>query len=104
MTGTLKELYEETVASQVKVWDEEIEHLDATADILMAQIEDKYYNLIKRLRSKEKELKQQLEVLRAAQEGDARWQQTRALIAHTTQDMKLAINHAAEEIEHAHNA
>lgn len=100
MTGTTKELYEETVASQVKVWDDEIEHLDARADIVMAQIEDRYYHILKLLRDKEKEIKQQLEALRAAEECDATWQQISAALTCSTRDMKLALNHAAEEIEH----
>jgi len=101
MTDTLKELYEETVASQVKVWDDEIEHLDAKADLIMARIEDRYYRVIKVLRNKEKEIKQQLEALRAAEECDASWEQRRADLACTTHEMKVAIDSAAEEIEHA---
>jgi hypothetical protein len=98
MTANLKELYEETVASQIKIWDDEIEHLDARADILMAQMEDRYYRLIRSLRSKEKELKEQLALLRATCDGNEDWQTTRARLVHTTEDMKAAICRAEAEI------
>jgi hypothetical protein len=99
MVGTSKELYEETVASQIKVWDDEIEHLDARADILMAQIEDRYYNLIRSLRTKEKELNNQLVTLRAVNEGDVAWLEVRDCLAHATDEMKAALCRAAELIE-----
>ena len=100
MVGTSKELYEETIESQLRVWDDEIEHLDARADIVLAQIEDKYYNLIRCLRAKEKKLRQQLEESRATNESEAGWQETNALLANTAHEMKAAINLAAQEIEH----
>jgi hypothetical protein len=103
MTESLKELYEESVASQIKVWDDEIEHLDARADIIMAQIEDKYYNLVKCLRSKENELKQQLAALQAVNAADHSWQEMRSLLACTTRDMKTAISKAEQEIERRHD-
>lgn len=99
MTTRSKEVYEETVASQIKAWDDEIEHLDAKADILMAQIEDRYYNLIGCLRTKENELKQELAALRTANEGDEKWVQIKDQIVHTADDMKDALYHAVEEIE-----
>jgi hypothetical protein len=102
-TESLKELYEESVASQIKVWDDEIEHLDARADIIMAQIEDKYYKLVKCLRTKENELKHQLAALQAVNPADHNWQELRSLLAGTTRDMKSAINKAAEEIEQTHH-
>jgi hypothetical protein len=99
MVGSLKNLYEETVASQIKIWDDEIEYLDARADILMAQIEDRYYNLIGCLRTKEKKLKQDLAALRTASEGGEEWVEIKDRLAHTTDDMTAAICRAAEEIE-----
>jgi hypothetical protein len=100
MVGTLKELYEATVESQLKVWDSEIEHLDAMTDIILAQVEDRYYNLIRCLRNRDKELKAQLAELKATCEADAGWQKLNAQLARATHDMRLAINTAAEEIEH----
>jgi hypothetical protein len=99
MVGTLKELYEETVASQIKIWDDEIEHLNARADIVMAQIEDRYYNLIRCLRIKEKELKNQLVALRAVNDGDVAWLEVKDRLSHTTDEMKATICHVAQQIE-----
>jgi hypothetical protein len=93
----LKELYEETVASQLKVWDDEIEHLDARADIIMAQVEDRYYCLLRSLRAKEKEVRVRLEQLREA--GDDCWEDLKADLLTQTEDMKAALGHAVEEID-----
>ena len=95
---TLKELYEETLASQIKVWDDEIEHLEARVDIIMAQIEDRCYCLLKGLRTRENELKGQLASLRAVSPADDRQNLTNA-IACATGDMKRAIAEAVREIE-----
>ncbi|HET9494287.1 MAG TPA: hypothetical protein VFR15_08660 [Chloroflexia bacterium] len=93
----LKELYEETVASQLKVWDDEIDHLDARADIIMAQVEDRYYCLLKSLRAKEQEVRERLEQLRGA--GDDHWEELRAELLSRTEDLKDALGHAVEEID-----
>jgi hypothetical protein len=95
----LKELYEETIASQLKVWDDEIDHLDARADIIMAQVEDRYYCMLKSLRAKEKEVRLRLEQLREA--GDDGWEELRADLLSRTEDMKTALGHAVEEIDTA---
>jgi len=64
MARDLKSLCEEAeeteaeVASRVNAWDEEIDHLDARTDMLVARIEDEYYHLIGSLRSREQELKE----------------------------------------------
>jgi hypothetical protein len=100
MLTTSKELYEETIESQIRVWDDEIEHLDARADIVLAQIEDRYYGVIKRLRAKERELRRRLEESRAFDEGDTNWRETSALLATTASEMRAAITRAAQEIEH----
>jgi hypothetical protein len=92
----LKVLYEETIASQLKVWDDEIEHLDARADIIMAQAEDRYYTMLKTLRTKEREVRLRLEQLREAGDG---WEDLRADLLTRTEDMKAALGHAVEEID-----
>jgi hypothetical protein len=93
----LKELYEETVASQLKVWDDEIDHLDARADIIMAQVEDRVYCLLKSLRAKEHEVRARLEQLREA-DGEG-WEDLKAELLARTEEMKFALGHAVEELE-----
>jgi hypothetical protein len=92
----LKGLYEETVASQLKVWDDEINHLDARVDIILAQAEDHYYCLLKALRAKERELRDRLLALKAA--PDDRWETLEVDLARTTDEMKSAISRAEEEL------
>ena len=99
MAGSMKALYEETLASQIRVWEGEIEHLDARADILMAQIEDRYCAIIKSLRKKGRKLEANLAVLRAATEGDEEWLEVKERLACISNDMKESIRHAVEEIE-----
>src|SRR5689334_1096024 len=99
MVGSLKELYEESVASQIKVWDDEIEHLDAKADILMAQIEDRYYNLITCLRHRENALQEHLAALKATAEDETGWLAARERMVRHIEEMKSALCHAAEQIE-----
>lgn len=98
MAASTKTLYEETVASQIKVWDDEIEHLDARADILMAQIEDRYYTMIRELRNREKELKEELSLLKATDDRDEHWLAARDRLLCDAQYMKDAICRAIEEI------
>jgi hypothetical protein len=97
MVVELKELYAETVASQLKVWDEEIAHLDARADIILAQAEDHYYCLLKSLRAKECDLRNRLQALKSAPDDD--WRALEAELARTTEEMKCALSHAAEELD-----
>jgi len=93
----LKELYEETVESQLKVWDEEIAHLDARTDMILAQAEDHYYCLLRSLRAKELELRDRLQALRSAPDDD--WGSLEAELARISEEMKCAIGRAAEELE-----
>jgi hypothetical protein len=89
---------EAAVASQVIAWDEEIEHLDSRADMLVARIEDEYYQLIGSLRSREQELKEQLALLRAAREDDETRAAARDRLIRNTEVMKAAIFIVANRI------
>ncbi|MEO8289263.1 MAG: hypothetical protein ABI670_22885 [Chloroflexota bacterium] len=92
MVQDRKELYAETLASQLKVWDDEIEHLDARADIILAQVEDRYYCLLKSLRKKERELRESLRELRTSCDDD--WEIIRENISRTTSEMKETLGDA----------
>ncbi len=98
MVGDLKELNVEIVASQIETWDDEIEHLDSRADILVAQIEDSYYQMIGSLRSKEKELKEQLALLKATSENDESWLTARDRLVRNAECMKDAIFYAINKV------
>lgn len=101
MAGSMKAGYEESVESQLKAWDAEIEHLDARADMLIACFEEKYYSLLRRLRGKEEELRQQLVELRAVPDYDASWEHLQDQLARTADDMNLALYDALHEIMQA---
>jgi hypothetical protein len=98
MTKNLLELYEKSVASQLKVWDDEIEHLDSQADLRVAQIEDKYISLIKRLRQDETEIKTQLAALKETEEGDRRQEAVKVRIACAADKLTFDLMRATEEI------
>ena len=73
MTATItKDVYIEQLKRQLAGWDGETEHLDARADIILLQLEDKYYTLLRTLRGKEMEIKTGLQQLKAADGED--WQ------------------------------
>ncbi len=74
MSRNIRQLYEKNILTQLKVWDDEIEHLDSQADLRVAQIEDNYISLIKRLRQDEMEVKEQLMALKEIEDGDERQQ------------------------------
>lgn len=91
---TSKDVYIETVKRQLASWDGEIEHLDAKADIILLQLEDKYYTLLRTLRGKEKEIESGLQQLKAADEED--WQLLRPVLEGASNDMKLALSTAEQ--------
>ena len=63
-----RDVYIETVKRHLAKWDGEIDHLDARADIILLQLEDRYYTLLRSLRGKEMEIKSGLQQLKAADE------------------------------------
>ena len=98
MAEDLKELCEDQVASRIQEWDAEIDHLDDVADMLVAHIEDNYYRLIGSLRSKEKELKEQLARVRAGDEDSALSITAREQLVRNTEVMQASILCAATKI------
>lgn len=93
---TTKDVYIETVKRQLASWDGEIEHLDAKADIILLQLEDRYYTLLRTLRGKEKAIKTGLQQLKAADEDD--WQLLRRFLDGASNDMKLALSRSEQEL------
>ncbi|MDQ5824613.1 MAG: coiled coil domain-containing protein [Chloroflexota bacterium] len=93
---TVKEAYEAGVESQLKVWDAEIEDLQAKVDIVLAQVEDRYYRVLRELRGQEKKLRADLQGLKSAPE-DA-WEEVRSEVADDTECMRQALLRAAHEL------
>ncbi len=98
MSRNIRQLYEKNILTQLKVWDDEIEHLDSQADLRVAQIEDNYISLIKRLRQDEMEVKEQLMALKEIEDGDERQQAIRVQIACAADKLKFDLMRATEEI------
>jgi hypothetical protein len=97
----IRTLTEETVRSQLKVWDDEIDHLDARTDIILAQVEERYYSLLRSLRQKELAVRNCLNELGSADEQQ--WEVIRGELAKSTGDLKAALGEAIEEIEPTHS-
>ncbi len=91
-----KDVYIETVKRQLASWDGEIEHLDAKADIILLQLEDRYYTLLRTLRGKEKDIQTGLQQLKAADEAD--WQLLRPILDGASNEMQLALSTAEQEL------
>jgi hypothetical protein len=91
-----KDAYVETVKRQLDSWGGETEHLGARADIILLQLEDKYYALLRALRTKEKEIKSNLQQIDAADEGE--WQLLRSLLDQASNDMKAVLRAADREL------
>jgi S-adenosylhomocysteine hydrolase len=92
-----KDVYMEQVKRQLASWDGEIEHLDAKADIILLQLEEKYYTLLRTLRGKEKEIMTGLQQLKAADEEA--WQLLQPVLEVAANDMKLALSTAEQELQ-----
>lgn len=92
------DLCEDQIASRIAAWDEEIEHLDDVADMLVAHIEDNYYRLIGNLRTKEKELKEQLAQLKSYGDSEEASIWAREQLERNTEVMQAAILCVASKI------
>ena len=91
-----RDVYIETVKRHLAKWDGEIDHLDARADIILLQLEDRYYTLLRALRGKEMEIKSGLQQLKAADETC--WRQLLPVLAGAASELELALTTAEQEL------
>jgi len=91
-----RDVYIETVKRHLAKWDGEIDHLDARADIILLQLEDRYYTLLRSLRGKEMEIKSGLQQLNAADETC--WRQLLPLLAGAASELERALTTAEQEL------
>ena len=97
MIATEQETYEETVESQIKAWDAEIEHLKARADLILIDIEERYYGVLRGLRLRERAVRESLRELHEAREW-AREEAKRRL-DQATEELKRALEAVPPELE-----
>ena len=93
---SVKEAYEAGVESQLKVWDSEIEDLQTKVDIVLAQVEDRYYRVLRELRGQEKKLRADLRELKSAPEDH--WEEVRAQVVGHAASMEQVLSRAAREL------
>ena len=93
---TVKEAYEAGVESQLTVWDSEIEDLQTRVDIVLAQVEDRYYRVLRELRGQEKKLRADLRDLKSAPEEH--WEEVRAQVVGDAETMEQVLSRAALEL------
>ncbi|MEO6456883.1 MAG: hypothetical protein ABIO92_01205 [Chloroflexia bacterium] len=88
--------YMKAVDSKLAGWDGEIEHLDARVDIILLQLEDKYYQLLRTLRAKEKAIRGNLEQLNASEDE---WESIKSCVDQASSDMEHTLRIAASELQ-----
>ena len=92
------EAYEETLEleAQLTLWDAELERLDARSDLTLARLEERYYQILRDLRAKEKAVRAELRELHDADRGTQ--QQAGEHLSELTRELESALQRAASEI------
>lgn len=91
-------LLEEKLGAQAEEWDHEIEHLDARVDIILCQIEDRYYGLLRDLRARESAFRELLVSLHSANTSCG-YQPLESDLTCAASALGKAINEAKHEID-----
>ncbi len=91
-----KDEYVETVKCHLESWDGEIEHFDARADIILLKLEERYYELLRTLRTQEQGIRDNLLKLNAA--GEDSWVSLKSCLDKASSDMEQTLSVAAREI------
>jgi hypothetical protein len=97
MIATEPDTYEESIESQIEEWDAEIEHLKARADLILTDIEERYYGVLRSLRAKERKIRESLRELHDSN-GWAREEAIRRL-EQATDDLKSALEAGPPELD-----
>lgn len=92
----IKRDYMKAAESKLAGWDREIEHLDTRVDIILLQLEDKYYRLLRTLRAKEQSIRDNLEQLNASEEG---WASIKSCVDRASSEMENTLRMAAHELK-----
>lgn len=88
--------YMEAAEARLVIWNDEIEHLDARVDIILLQLEDKYYQLLRTLRAKEQSIRDNLEQLDAAEDG---WASIKSRADRASSEMENTLRVAAHVLK-----
>ena len=95
--GEMRGSYEEEVESQMEEWDAQIEHLKARADLILVDIEERYYGVLRGLRLRERAVRESLRELHEAREW-AREEAKRRL-DQAIEDLNRALGTVPPELE-----
>ncbi len=89
--------YVEAVKSQLAGWDDEIERFDARADIILMKLEERYYDLLRTLRTQEQSIRDNLCKLSTA--GGESWVSVKSCLDRASSDLEHTLSVAAQEIK-----
>src|SRR5688500_4682787 len=88
MIATEPQSYEGMIESRIDAWNAEIEHLKARADLILADIEERYYGVLRGLRLRERAVRESLRDLQEARD----W---------SREEAKRRLDQAIEELNRA---
>ena len=93
------EAYEETLdmESRLTLLDAELERLDARSDLILARLEERFYQILRDLRTKEKAVRAELRELHCAGSGTQQ-QKAGEHLGELTRELESALQRAASEI------
>ncbi|HKP51347.1 MAG TPA: hypothetical protein VJ183_01700 [Chloroflexia bacterium] len=97
MSSRSRDEYVEAVKSQLAGWDDEIERFDARADIILMKLEERYYDLLRALRTQERSIRDNLYKLGTVS-GD-NWMSLKSCLDRASRDMEHVLSVAAQEIK-----
>jgi hypothetical protein len=89
--------YVEAVKTQLSAWHDEIERFGAQADIMLMKLEERYYGLLRTLRTQEKSIRDNLCKLNTA--GSESWMSFKSCLDRAPSDMEHTLSTAAQEIK-----
>ena len=97
MITTAPETFEDKVATQIEQWDAEIEHLKARADLILAEMEERYYRVLRGLRQREQAVRDSLKELHHAHSSFR--EEAKRRLDQATTELKIALEAVPPELE-----
>jgi hypothetical protein len=97
MIATLLVTHEERIEEQLEVWDAQIEHLKARADLILADIEERYYGVLRGLRLRERVVRERLRDLQVARDWSR--EEAKRRLDQATEELKRALEAVPPELD-----
>jgi uncharacterized coiled-coil DUF342 family protein len=94
---SMKDAYQKKMEAQLKEWSAKIDALKAKADKAGAEQKIKYYEHIESLRTRQRNLREKLDKLRASS-GTA-WEELRGSVEHAWDELKNAVERVGKKFK-----